>query len=97
MPVSCCCLRAQTRGPFHLTMNTNDAIETGHAFPDAVIVPVHYEGWAHFTQSGGDLDQAFRTLSFGSRRLMLEAGVARSIELELDVSTAELAQPSSGV
>jgi len=32
---------AQTRGPFNLTMNTNDAIETAHAFPHAVIVPVY--------------------------------------------------------
>jgi L-ascorbate metabolism protein UlaG (beta-lactamase superfamily) len=24
---------AQTRGPFHLTMDTNDAIETAQAFP----------------------------------------------------------------
>ena len=28
---------AQTRGPFHLTMDTNDAIETAQAFPNAVI------------------------------------------------------------
>jgi hypothetical protein len=32
---------AQTRGAFHLTMDTNDAIETAQAFPNAVIVPVH--------------------------------------------------------
>jgi hypothetical protein len=32
---------AQTRGPFHLTMDTNDTIETARAFPDAVIVPLH--------------------------------------------------------
>src|SRR5258708_9310039 len=28
---------AQTRGPFHLTMDTNDALETARAFPDAGI------------------------------------------------------------
>jgi hypothetical protein len=72
---------AQTRGPFHLTMNTNDAIETAHAFPDAVIVPVHYEGWAHFTQSGDDLDQAFSALGIGTRLRLLEAGVTAAIEL----------------
>jgi L-ascorbate metabolism protein UlaG (beta-lactamase superfamily) len=38
---------ARTRGPFNLTMDTNDAIETAHAFPDATIVSVHSEGWAH--------------------------------------------------
>jgi L-ascorbate metabolism protein UlaG (beta-lactamase superfamily) len=35
---------AQTRGPFHLTMDTNDTIETARAFSDAVIVPVHTDG-----------------------------------------------------
>ncbi len=69
---------AQTRGSFHLTMNTNGAIETAHAFQDAMIVPVHYEGRAHFTQSRGDLEQAFSTLGFGSRLRLLEVGVAAS-------------------
>jgi hypothetical protein len=35
-------------------MSANDAIDTAHAFPDATIVPVHHEGWAHFSQSGDD-------------------------------------------
>ena len=72
---------AQTRGPFDLTMNTNDAIETAYAFLDAVIVPVHYEGWAHFTQSGDDLERAFSALGIGSRLRLLEAGAATAIEL----------------
>jgi L-ascorbate metabolism protein UlaG (beta-lactamase superfamily) len=71
---------AQTRGPFHLTMDTNDAIETAQAFPDAVIVPVHYEGWAHFKQSGDDLLRGFNTLGFGSRLQLLQPGVATTIE-----------------
>jgi L-ascorbate metabolism protein UlaG (beta-lactamase superfamily) len=70
---------ARTRGPFHLTMDTNDAIETAHAFPDATIVPVHYEGWAHFTQSGDDLEKSFTALGFGSQLKVLEPGVATTI------------------
>ena len=72
---------AKTRGAFHLTMDANDAIETAHAFPDATIVPVHYEGWAHFSESGDDLVQAFKTLGIGNRLRMLEPGVATAIEL----------------
>jgi L-ascorbate metabolism protein UlaG (beta-lactamase superfamily) len=71
---------AQTRGPFHLTMDTNDAIETARAFPDAVIVPLHTDGWAHFRQNGGDLRSTFDTLGFGSRLKMLIPGVATQIE-----------------
>lgn len=70
---------AQTRGPFHLTMDTNDAVETAHAFPEALIVPVHYEGWAHFKQNGEDLSKAFKALGFGSQLRLLEPGVATPI------------------
>ena len=70
---------AQTRGPFHLTMDTNDAIETAAAFPDAMIVPVHHEGWAHFRQSGDDLQKAFKALGFDKRLHMLTPGIPTDI------------------
>ena len=72
---------AQTRGPFHLTMDTNDTIETARAFPDAVIVPLHTDGWAHFRQSAQDLRASFDTLGFGKRLKILEPGVATAIEM----------------
>ena len=71
---------AQTRGPFHLTMDTNDTIETARAFPDAVIVPLHTEGWAHFRQNGEDLRKSFDTLGFGPRLRLLEPGLPTVIE-----------------
>ncbi|RXH21353.1 MULTISPECIES: MBL fold metallo-hydrolase [Bradyrhizobium] len=71
---------AQTRGPFHLTMDTNDAIETARAFPEAMIVPVHTEGWAHFRQTGEDLRKTFDALGFGTRLRLLEPGVPTVIE-----------------
>ena len=71
---------AQTRGPFHLTMDTNDTIETARAFPDALIVPLHTDGWAHFRQNREDLRASFDTLGFGVRLRLLEPGVATVIE-----------------
>ena len=71
---------AQTRGPFHLTMDTNDTIETARAFPTATIVPVHTDGWAHFRQNAKDLRASFDTLGFGARLKILEPGVATLIE-----------------
>jgi L-ascorbate metabolism protein UlaG (beta-lactamase superfamily) len=71
---------AQARGPFHLTTDTNDAIETAHAFPEAVIVPVHRDGWAHLTQSGDDIERAFTALGLRSRLRMLAPGVATTID-----------------
>jgi len=72
---------AQTRGPFHLTMDTNDTIETARAFPDAVIIPLHTDGWAHFRQNASDLRASFDTLGFGARLKLLEPGVATAIEV----------------
>ena len=70
---------AQTRGPFHITMDTNDTIETARAFANALIVPVHTEGWAHFKQDAKDLRATFDTLGFGPRLRLLEPGVRTEI------------------
>lgn len=70
---------AQTRGPFNLTMNVNDAIETAHAFPQAAIVPVHCDSWAHFTQDRDDLVKSFKALGIDGRLRLLEPGVATAV------------------
>jgi hypothetical protein len=60
-------------------MDTNDTIETARAFPDAVIVPVHTDGWAHFRQNAKDLRATFDVLGFGKRLKLLEPGVTTEI------------------
>lgn len=72
---------AKTRGSFHLTMDSNDAIEAAHALPDAQIIAVHTEGWTHFTESRDDLARAFVTLGLGERLRSLEAGKATMLDL----------------
>jgi L-ascorbate metabolism protein UlaG (beta-lactamase superfamily) len=62
------------RGPFYLTMNTNDAIAAANAFAESMIVPVHHEGWAHLTQSQDDLAQTFSALGFASRLTTVKPG-----------------------
>ncbi len=61
---------AKPRGPFHVTMDNNDAIEAAHAFAKARILAVHNDGWAHFTESQADLACAFERWAWptGSRR-----------------------------
>lgn len=70
---------ARTRGPFDLTMDCNDAIEVAHAFPGATIVPVHCDGWAHFTQNKDDLRRSFEALGLAARLRVLEPGTAITI------------------
>ncbi len=72
---------AQTRGPFHLTMDVNDVIETARAFPEARIVPLHCDGWRHFMQNAEDLRKSFDALGFGAQLLLLTPGVATDVPL----------------
>jgi hypothetical protein len=67
---------ARTGGAFHLTMDGNDAIETAHAFKDALIAPIHTDGSAHFTESGAELAAAFQALGLGERLRALTPGTA---------------------
>jgi L-ascorbate metabolism protein UlaG (beta-lactamase superfamily) len=66
---------AQTRGKFNLTMNANDAIEAACAFSNALIVPLHTDGWAHFTENADDLEQAFKVLGHISRLRRVKPGI----------------------
>jgi L-ascorbate metabolism protein UlaG (beta-lactamase superfamily) len=67
---------AEPRGAFHMTMDSNDAIETAHAFPHAAIVAIHNHGWAHFKENAADLARSFAALGLAERLTSLEPGKA---------------------
>lgn len=71
---------ARTRGPFNLTMSTNDAIDTAFAFPDARIIPLHFEGWKHFTQNDKDLKSAFEAVGIGDKLIFLKPGISEELK-----------------
>jgi L-ascorbate metabolism protein UlaG (beta-lactamase superfamily) len=72
---------AQPRGPFNVTMNTNDALEAAAVFGNAKIVSVHNLGWSHYTQSPQDLAEAFDAVGLGERFQQLVPGVAIDFEV----------------
>ena len=49
---------AKARGTFNLTTNTNDVLDTAAAFPQAIIIPLHFEGWSHYTETGDMLKKS---------------------------------------
>ena len=63
-------------GPEHLTFTASEAVEAAHAFPEAVIVPLHYEGWAHFSESRREVEEAFTKAGLSDRLRWLEPGRA---------------------
>ena len=72
---------AQPRGPFDVTMNTNDAVEAAAYFKDAAIVAIHNEGWEHFTQTQQDVATAFKVVGIDSRLRLLEPGKPTTLTL----------------
>jgi L-ascorbate metabolism protein UlaG (beta-lactamase superfamily) len=67
---------AQARGPFNLTMGVNDVLDTASVFKDAIIIPLHFEGWSHYTESEKELVQSFEAVGIGHRFKLLEPGVS---------------------
>lgn len=72
---------AQPRGPFNVTMGTNDAIDTSADFPAATIIPLHYQGWSHYTQGGEVLTKAFEILGIADRLRILHSGVPQVLSI----------------
>ena len=59
--------RVAAVGPDALTMTAADGIAVAHAFPHAAIVPLHFEGWEHFSESRADIARAFDAAGLGPR------------------------------
>jgi L-ascorbate metabolism protein UlaG (beta-lactamase superfamily) len=67
--------RVEAVGDFHLTFTGAEGVEAARAFGEAAIVPVHYEGWEHFSESRPEIDAAFRAAGLSHRLVWLPAGV----------------------
>lgn len=64
--------RVREAGPSHLTFTAQEAIEAARAFADAAIIPLHYEGWAHFSESRGQIEEAFKAAGLEHRLQWME-------------------------
>ncbi|HWH51548.1 MAG TPA: MBL fold metallo-hydrolase [Gemmatimonadaceae bacterium] len=66
-------------GPHALTFTASDAVALAHAWPRTLIVPLHFEGWTHFTEGRVSLQSAFDEAGLSARLRWLEPGKATSI------------------
>lgn len=71
--------RVREVSPAYLTFDARGAVALSRAFPAAVIVPLHYEGWAHFSEGRQELERAFTAVGFASRVRWLRPGEAREL------------------
>jgi L-ascorbate metabolism protein UlaG (beta-lactamase superfamily) len=77
---------AEPRGRFHMTMGSEDALEAAVAFPDAILVAVHNEGWVHLRETYAQLADVFSKLGVGQRLTALDRGVRTLFKLPVSGS-----------
>ena len=62
-----------------LTLTSEAAVEAAHLLGSATIVPVHTEGWAHFTEGPDQFVKAFTEAGLANRVNLLAHGAATSV------------------
>lgn len=68
-------------GPFHLTMTSEEGAQAARTFKNAAIVPLHFEGWAHFSEGRDKIAEAFSAAKLQDRLRWPKAGEPISIEI----------------
>jgi len=73
--------RVPAVGPDALTMTAEDGIQAARALSHATIIPLHYEGWAHFTESREVIARAFNEAGIGPRVRWMELGATLAVPI----------------
>jgi L-ascorbate metabolism protein UlaG (beta-lactamase superfamily) len=56
-------------GTAHLTMTAEEGITAAKHFPGAKIIPLHFEGWGHFSESYNEIQSSFEKAGIANRLL----------------------------
>ncbi len=64
-----------------LTLTAAGAVEAARLLGDALVVPVHADSWAHFSEGLDDVVRAFADAGLGERLRVLEPGVATALDV----------------
>jgi L-ascorbate metabolism protein UlaG (beta-lactamase superfamily) len=63
----------------YLTLSADAAAQAAQVLGARAVVPVHFEGWAHFTQGSAELRAAFAAAGIGDRLVVPERGARLSV------------------
>jgi len=68
-------------GPIRFTLNAREAIRITQALNPQVMIPIHYEGWKHFKESGNDAKKVFDESEFKGKIRWLPIGNTEDVEI----------------
>jgi L-ascorbate metabolism protein UlaG (beta-lactamase superfamily) len=67
-------------GPHHLTFTAEEGVVTARTFGQAAIVPLHFEGWAHFSEGRAAIEAAFANANLANRLHLLAPGATATFD-----------------
>ena len=67
-------VRFPISGPLRYTMNAHEAARVAREWDVRTLLPIHYEGWAHFREGRDAAEHVLRTEGLGDRVHWLTAG-----------------------
>jgi L-ascorbate metabolism protein UlaG (beta-lactamase superfamily) len=71
-------------GPENLTFTADEALEFARACPKTIILPLHFEGWQHFSESRRQIEEVFTGAGMENRLHWPELGVQMELPLEIE-------------
>lgn len=73
--------RVAPLGPVSLSMTAVEAAEYAHALDAAAVIPIHHEGWNHFTEGRREAEPVLIAAGLGERTRWLQRGESTVVGL----------------
>jgi L-ascorbate metabolism protein UlaG (beta-lactamase superfamily) len=70
----------ESYGPVSLTFTAVEGASFAKTLGEATIIPIHYEGWAHFAEGHDEVEQAFSAAGLEEHLLFLPPGKPISLD-----------------
>ncbi|MFN8382045.1 MAG: MBL fold metallo-hydrolase [Anaerolineales bacterium] len=68
-------------GPIRFTMDARDGVKAARALNPRTIIPIHYEGWKHFSQGKAVIEKEFAAEGLSDKLHWLELGKNTEVEI----------------
>lgn len=72
-------VRFPISGPLRYTMNAAEGVKAVRELGLEAVLPIHYEGWRHFREGRGEIEEAFGSAGLGGRLTWLAPGEATPV------------------
>ena len=68
-------------GPLRFTLNAREAVQIFHALKPHTVIPIHYEGWKHFKETGAAAGKVFDASDIKEHIRWLPLGKPMDVEI----------------